>query len=299
MPNTLGHLGFQGLVTRAVFRDADLKWICLGCVIPDLPWILQRAMMGLLPVDPYDLRLYAIAQSSLALCLVACGAFAALSADPGRVLRILGLNSVLHLLLDACQAKWANGVHFLAPFSWRIDNFGLFWPESPLSVLLTVTGLGWLLFVWRRPGVPIGLAFDRRGRLITAAGLMAAYFVLPVVLLSGPEAADNHSVRTLRDRENRTGRAVEFDRNRYVRREAGDVLETFAGEELTVTGEIPERSASISVQGRFVHEKTVEIVNLHTHWPRVRDLASYVGLALVALVWLNGVASRVVRGRGR
>jgi len=298
MPNTLGHLGIQGLVTRAVFRGADLKWICLGCVIPDLPWILQRAVR-LFPVDLYDLRLYAIAQSSLALSLVACGAFAALSADPGRVLRILGLNSVLHLLLDACQAKWANGVHFMAPFSWRLDNFGLFWPEGPLSVLLTVTGLVWLLFVWRRPGPPIALAFDRRGRLITAAGLMAAYLVLPVVLLSGPEAADNHSVGTLRDRENRTGRAVEFDGSRFERRDSGGVLKTFAGEELAVTGETPERSVNISVQGKFVDEKTIEIVNLHTHWPRVRDLASYVGLALVALVWLTGWASRAVRSRGR
>ncbi len=65
MPNTLAHLGVQGLTTRSLLKDADYKWIYLGCIIPDLPWILQRIVMYVYPgIDPYDLRLFVIIQST-------------------------------------------------------------------------------------------------------------------------------------------------------------------------------------------------------------------------------------------
>ena len=44
MPNTLAHLCVQGIATRSLIKDADLKWIYTGCVIPDVPWILQRVI---------------------------------------------------------------------------------------------------------------------------------------------------------------------------------------------------------------------------------------------------------------
>ncbi len=39
MPNTLAHLAVQGLATRALLPRSDLKWIALGCVLPDLPFV--------------------------------------------------------------------------------------------------------------------------------------------------------------------------------------------------------------------------------------------------------------------
>ena len=91
MPNTLGHLCVQGLATRAVIRGADFKWILLGCVLPDLPWILQRVIRVLAPEigSPYDLRLYSIVQGSLVISLLLCGALALASAAPARVMAIL------------------------------------------------------------------------------------------------------------------------------------------------------------------------------------------------------------------
>ena len=66
MPNTLAHLGIGGATTRAVITKADLKWVYLSCVIPDMPWILQRTAHIFFPqVSPYDLRLYVIVQSTL------------------------------------------------------------------------------------------------------------------------------------------------------------------------------------------------------------------------------------------
>ena len=115
MPNTLAHLGVQALVSRTLVRNADLKWVYIGAIIPDLPWILQRVvMMGPAHIDAYDMRLYAITQASLFLCLIISSALAALSTHFGRTFVILGLGSLFHLLLDAFQIKWANGVHLLA-----------------------------------------------------------------------------------------------------------------------------------------------------------------------------------------
>ena len=71
MPNTLAHLGVQSLATRALIRDSDLKWIYLGCIVPDLPWTLNRLVKTTVPsVDLYDLRLYVIVQASLFFCLL-------------------------------------------------------------------------------------------------------------------------------------------------------------------------------------------------------------------------------------
>lgn len=103
MPNTLVHLGIQGIATRLMIREADYKWIFTGAILPDIPWILKRAVTTIVPgVDPIDLRLYAIAQSSLAGCLFLAGALAIFSRRPWRVFFILVLNSLIHLLLDAC-----------------------------------------------------------------------------------------------------------------------------------------------------------------------------------------------------
>jgi len=115
MPNTIAHFAINGLLTRAVISHADFKWIYLGCVIPDLPWILQRVVQSLpMPINLYDLRAYCVAQSSLILCLVICGAFSMLAKQRSKVFGILAMGCALHLLLDALQVKWANGVHFLA-----------------------------------------------------------------------------------------------------------------------------------------------------------------------------------------
>ena len=67
----------------------------------------------------FDLRFYCIVQASLFGCLLLSGALASVSSRPWRVFAILGLGSLMHLLLDATQAKWASAVHLLAPISWR------------------------------------------------------------------------------------------------------------------------------------------------------------------------------------
>ena len=71
MPNTLAHFGIQGVATRMIIRNADLKWIIFGTIIPDIPWITNRILLTIVPsIDPINLRVYVIAQSSLFFCLI-------------------------------------------------------------------------------------------------------------------------------------------------------------------------------------------------------------------------------------
>ncbi len=288
MPNTLAHLGVQGLVTRAIVPRADPKWIYLGAVIPDVPWIIRRVVRGALPVvDAYNLQLYAVVQASLVVSLLLCAACAAVSSAPRKVFGILTLNAVVHLLLDGIQTKWANGVHFFAPFSWELWNAGWFWPDSLVTYVLTAFGAVFVASIWWR-GLDrtVDLSLGSRRRLLGAAILFTAYMVGPLALRGGPESADNNFVRTLRTRDDRATRYVEFDRARHVHGEEYDTIRTFAGEELRVARRALNGSATVSVRATFQDDNTILIHHLHDHsnWPR--NLASVIGLALVVVAWV-------------
>ena len=144
MPNTLAHIGIQGLATRSIIKDADFKWIIIGCIIPDVPWILQRLVTIAFNVNLYDLRLYSTVQSSFFFCILLSFLLATLARQYWKVFIILSINSFFHLILDSLQTKWANGVHLFAPFDWHFINFGLFWPENIITYILT--GFGFLYF---------------------------------------------------------------------------------------------------------------------------------------------------------
>jgi hypothetical protein len=245
-------------------------------------------------LNPYDLRLYAIGQASLAACLLLSGALALYSSRPAKIWRLLALNAVFHLLLDACETKWANGVHLFAPLSWKLLNFGLCWPESWLIFLLTIFGFAYGVRAgWHIPP-PAPVTPRPLWQRPCATLLVVGYVLLPLAFRSGPYTMDNHSVKTLREGALRTGRPVEFDRNLYVKQMAGDRLRTFAGEELRVMGKHSERSGLVSVRATFVDPTTVHIDDLHAHWGTSRDLASYLGIALLVGVWLRPY---VLRGR--
>ncbi|MHC4409281.1 MAG: hypothetical protein ACYS0F_09780, partial [Planctomycetota bacterium] len=72
MPNTLGHFGLQCAASRGLFRDVDVRWILLGCVLPDVAWIVRRVVDPML--DPYASRLYFFPMASLGMTLLLCAA---------------------------------------------------------------------------------------------------------------------------------------------------------------------------------------------------------------------------------
>ncbi len=289
MPNTLAHFGIQAILTRFAIPTADPKVVFLGCMLPDVPWIIQRLVLGLLPdLNPYSVRLYVIVQASLFMTLILCGALAILSKTPVQVFSILATGSLMHLFLDALQIKWGNGVHFFAPISWELLNFALFWPEDLSTYVLTGLGLGVFLWSWKHAiSIPPNFASWSLRNLGLCLTIVVLYFVLPLAFLNGPYDQDNHYVKTLLQKDRRPDQPVEFDRTYYEKRSKGAVVYAY-GEELLVSPHLLDHSATVSLQGRFLSPGHIAVSSLHEHTPWFRDGSSYLGLSLLCLMW--GVA---------
>jgi hypothetical protein len=297
VPNTLVHFAAQGAASHAFWRRLDPRFVYLGCLLPDLPWILRRGVVGLgLPADVFDLRLYTMGLASLAVTLLLAAAIAVITSAPRRVLAVLGVNALLHLLLVASEVKFGNGVHLLAPLSWRMTSFDLVPGESPLYFALGVAGA--LLVAWeiaRRSAATT--RFDLRPRrLAAAAGLVVAYLVAPLPFLGAIEASDSYSVKTLREIDRRRGRSVGLDRTGFHATPAGGVLQLWTGERVRATGALPTHDAAVSLYGTFLEPDVLRVDRLVEHRQN-RDWPSYLGLVLLAGVfWRGAVGPRALPG---
>jgi hypothetical protein len=90
MPNILAHCGVQGALTHTLIKDAPPAWVTVGCLIPDMPWMLVRAMKTFMPQSAaYDLRLYAIVQATLGLSLLLSAGLALSSPRPDFIPALL------------------------------------------------------------------------------------------------------------------------------------------------------------------------------------------------------------------
>jgi hypothetical protein len=289
MPNTLAHLGTQALATRLVSRHAPLLWIYAGAVLPDLPWILQRAIRGLAPdVDPATLRLYMVAQASLLGCLVLAAAVAMVARERRVVFALLASGALLHLLLDAVEVKWANGVVLLAPFDWTAWRLDWFWPETLAGLVWTLLGAAWVAAFWRRAWNETPELSDEPRRWLAGLALAAVWAILPVALMPAAFRADSHYVRTLAETEQRPGRRIELHRAHAYDLPEGDQVETLEDERLAVEGLEVEERQRISIRGRFVDRATVRVEESFVH-PPGRDWASYLGLAAFGVLWARGL----------
>ncbi|WP_163336263.1 hypothetical protein [Desulfopila sp. IMCC35008] len=289
MPNTLAHLGIQGILTRSLTKKADLKWIYLGCVIPDIPWIMQRVVHVLLPdLDRYELYLYSGVQSSLFFCLIFSAGLSLVTRRTGFVYLILSVSCLLHLLFDATQIKWANGILLAAPFSWKVISFGFYWPESAITIGLTALGLTYVLLKWRMFLLSPSSGLTRKYlSLVAAVFCLAAYLGMPFLFREEMLAANNYSIATLRDKQKRTGKLVAFDRALLLVEKDRVLLRNFNDELFEVDGLVQGLNSSvISIKGRFTTPYRIEVSAYHLHPAGRREIASIVGLALVVSGWL-------------
>jgi len=287
MPNTLGHLGVQALLTRSLIKRADLIWIYIGIIIPDLPWITQRLIQTFVPgIDLYDLRLYCVIQASLFFSLILSAAFAFASSNFKKVFIILSISSLMHLILDSLETKWGNGIQLFVPFDWKILNFGLFWPESFPIYLITIFGLIYILVKWKDALTPSLTVSWKFKKVIYSTAFLLVYFLMPIIFINNAEAADNHSVKTLRNYDLHTGKYFEMDRGNYIDLPNGDLVITPFKKEYKVIGLNLNKSTLISIKAKFLSKDEIQIINYHLHIEILRDLPAYLGLLLIGLLIL-------------
>jgi hypothetical protein len=287
MPNTLVHFAAQGAASRGAWPRLDARWIYLGCLLPDLPWILRRAVVAFgLPADSFDLRLYTMALASLAGTLLLCAALAAVTAAARLIFVVLGANALLHLLLDATELKFGNGVHLAAPLSWRMTSFDLVPGESPVYMVLAAAGA--LLVAWElsRPRKAIVAFAWSPPRLAASAAFLAAYLAFPLPFLGAIQASDSYSVKTLREVDARAGRMVRLDRTAFHATPGGGVVHLWTGEDVRATGARPAHDAVVSLEGTFLAPDVLRIDRLFVHRQN-RDWPSYVALVMLVAVWVR------------
>ena len=284
MPDTLAHFGAQILISKALLRQTDVKWIGLGCLLPDLPWIIQRAILPCALLDPISLRLYAIIQSSLFFSLLLAAAISVQGEKSWQTFQLLALNCLLHLLLDPLEIKWGNGTLLAAPWSWQLTHFALFWPEELPSQLLAWLGLLIMpIAAWHDRRREVRLLRDAK-RQIAGLLLLLAYLCLPLLLFSGPLRANNHYAATLLTTQ-RTGERIEFDRRPFSADR--QTLLAYSGEALYLKGDtLPAQDGILSIQGRFIAQQTILVTAWHYHNSYRRDWYSLIGLFLLLSIWL-------------
>ncbi len=299
MPNTLAHLGLHAITTKAVFPRADIKWIYLGAVLPDIPFVIKRAVsLVASDVDILDVRLFALTQASLLFTLILAFACSRFSNKSKRVFLVLGFGVLLHLLIDACQIKWGNGPRFLVPFDWTLTSFGFFWPEQLPSHLLTALGALYVIYAFTLPirAQARDLIFPRQGPLFAACVSLAVYSFLPLAFLGAAEQVGAGNVQMIRS-DARGGQEVELDRARYRHADGQMIIEIYRGEFVSITGidEALQAEGKMSVRGMFLTHEVIQANEYHLNDSRYREQASMVGLAVVTVYWLIIVVARFRR----
>jgi len=284
MPSTLIHLGVQGFSSRALVRDIDLRLVYLACVIPDIPWIVQRLINAMpLAVNRGELMLWSGVQSSLLFCLVFSAALALLMQRSVVAFAVLGSGCLVHLLLDITQIKWGRGAFFLAPATWQPISLDWLWPEHPLFSLLAFASLAFVLFTWRSIARHQGLFRPLAPPRLALAGLLVVLYTFSPGLMTGHLLAEDvYFSKTLAECEARAGKAIAFDRSRLLIDQQGKPLvELFTGEIVQLEGVAGVEGALISAKGTFTTAATIAVDHYHLHPPYTRITGSLVGLLLV------------------
>ncbi|MFH0780663.1 MAG: hypothetical protein V2B20_01765 [Pseudomonadota bacterium] len=262
-------------------------WVIIACIVPDLPWIVLKVLLALHFFNPYNLRLYCTAQASLLFCLFFSAGLACFTGQSRRIFIVLASNCLLHLVLDTIETKWGNGVNIIAPFSWTLLHKGVFWPEHPLILAFTVIGFLSVLRNWQGC-ISSSIPLQSDGRIKPFVGILflCLYMLGPIFFLNQLERANTYNIHTLRMKDQRPGKPIEFDRVHYFAKQ--HILETFAGEQLTVIGSQPAKSGRVSFSGHFLTPTSFTSSKYHYHLDQ-RDLASLLGLFMACTLLLQSL----------
>ncbi len=291
MPNTLCHFAVQGPAGRFITNKSATLWILTGCILPDIPWMVQRVLLPLHLFNPYDVRLYVTVQASLVFCLVLSFALSLFTEGPVRVFAIVGVNCLCHLLLDTIQIKWGNGVHLFAPFTWKLLQFNLLWSENIIFTICSGIGFLYIILIWKKTAAEETSLV--RPSWIRAAGIFCClliYLFAPLHYMPDLEKADNRYIHTLRDIPARTGKPIAFDRVHFSA--STRTITTFTGERIFVRGRVPKQSGLLSLQGSFVTDHAIGVTIFHRN-SIFRAVCSAVGISLFLLLWAQSLFNRL------
>ena len=109
--------------------------------------------------------------------------------------------------------------------------------------------------------------------------------MFPFACMPAIESSDAHFIATIR--KACTDCPVAFDRVVYRKKGNKDILDTWAGKNYEIEGQRLDHPAKVSIRGKFIDPNTIFIDELYEHRGFNRDAASYIGLALIAAIWVQ------------
>ncbi len=294
MPNTLVHIALQNALMYPVQRCGVLmSMILAGCVIPDFPWIAQRLLQWLnAGIDPIQLRAYSTIQASLFVSLIAAVACSTFYKRYLVAWAVIALGCGLHLLLDASQIKWGNGVNLAAPIDWRMTNFGFIWADHELTLWLSAFGLLIMVLQWNRLVIDAGSIVSSRRRWTIFLFALLVYVSVPYQLRDKAINADLHFMNTLLEYSARAGKSIDLDRRPLKNFSGKCHVEVFTGELLRLESPLDPCHGTYSLRARFTDSETLRVENKHRHVVN-RDILSIIGLTLI-LGWFGHLLRRRV-----
>ena len=289
MPNTLIHLGVQGLLTQAAFPKIDIRLVFLSCVIPDLPWIMQRAIHAIgFDIDRIDLFLRSNIQASLAFSLIFCFAISILTFQRRLSFAILASGCFLHLLLDATQIKWGHGILLFAPFNWDLLSFSWFWPEHSVFILLSLLSLLFVCWSWHRLHFSPLLAPLKLKRLSAAAFFLLVYFLAPGFFTESLHQSNSLQTQTIADLKEHSGQEILLDRTSINKLENGEITVRLEnGHQILLSGISNETTGLVSIRGTVVDQYHIYVKEIHSHPTFLRLFWSLLGLGLTLAIFIH------------
>jgi hypothetical protein len=287
LPNTLCHIGIQAPLNGLVLKKNEIIWVIIACIIPDLPWIELKLLLATHTINPYDLRLYCTAQASLIFCLILAGGLCLWTHNSIKIFLILGINSLLHLVLDSLQIKWGNGVNIISPFNWELFHLDIFWPEFSGTIIFSAVGFMYLLYNWNKikASNPQYRTSSKKKHLIGSL-FIALYFLGPLYFIDQLDDADTYFIHTMRNFNERTGKPIKLDRAHYNANT--HEVKIYSGEKIKITGKLPQKSGRVSFSGFFQDSNTITSKAFHQH-SNYRDLASFIGLFMACALVLQSL----------
>jgi hypothetical protein len=198
---------------------------------------------------------------------------------------------MLHLLLDAMQAKAGVGIPFFAPFSWQSSSWQVFSMDGWVSTSLAIAGAGTLLWIgagkMHFPGLLLRADFFRR-QLPIPLLLLCLYISTPLLFIHSAIQNNVHDLAIWRSDLNRSGQQVHFDRATYVPGDPhGTIQDTFTPKPLTIRGISHPGPARVSAIATFINEDTLVARSFVIHPSHRRTTYTSLGLLGIGFIWLR------------
>ncbi len=283
MPNLLTHFGATYLLFWPLPWRIDLRLLFLGALLPDLPWIIYRALERLTALDPINLLAYLIPFSTPIVVLLVAACIALLHQRPLTCFGILGTAGVLNIVLDALQTRPVSGPLLLYPFSFRQYSLHWFWSEDIISYVAVGVSLVCIAFALRRPIWPTPFRLQNLGLVVS---LLFGICVL-ISLTHKPLIAQNvYTLGFASQPEKWEGEWVTLEFDPVVERNLVQVHPS-RGLRVQVMGDVDLQPGEGVTLGGFYRDGKIYPEMIRRHRGGLRDLFSYAALLIFVAVWFD------------